>query len=64
VKTLILPEENRADYEDLDEQIKKGITVHFVRTFDDVRSICFPSGSRARGRQPERASRGRTESRA
>jgi ATP-dependent Lon protease len=46
VKTMILPEENRADYEDLDEHITKGITLHFVRSFDDVRRICFPKGSR------------------
>jgi ATP-dependent Lon protease len=46
VKTLILPEENRSDYEDLDEQIVKGITAHFVGTFDEVRKICFPDGPR------------------
>ena len=42
VKTLILPEENRADYEDLDENIRRGITPHFVRSIDEVRRICFP----------------------
>jgi ATP-dependent Lon protease len=42
VKTLILPEENRADYEDLDEHIRRGITPHFVRSFDEVRRLCFP----------------------
>ena len=56
VKTLILPEENRGDYEDLDEQIRKGITCHFVRSFDEVRKVCFPGGSRARSRT--RRSRG------
>jgi ATP-dependent Lon protease len=64
VKTMILPEENRADYEDLDEYITRGITLHFVRSFDDVRRICFPKGSRPPARQTRRASRGRTESRA
>ena len=43
---MILPEENRADYEDLDEHITKGITLRFVRSFDDVRRICFPKGTR------------------
>ncbi len=43
VKTVILPEENRADYEDLDQRIAGGITPHFVRTFDEVRSACFPA---------------------
>jgi ATP-dependent Lon protease len=42
VKTVILPEENRVDYEDLDQHITEGITPHFVRTFDEVRSACFP----------------------
>jgi ATP-dependent Lon protease len=48
VKTLILPEENRTDYEDLDEQIRKGITPHFVRSFDEVRKICFPAAPERR----------------
>jgi ATP-dependent Lon protease len=43
VKTVILPEENRADYADLDQHIAEGITPHFVRTFDEVRSACFPA---------------------
>ena len=64
VKTMILPEENRVDYEDLDGYIKRGITAHFVRTFDDVRRICFPNGSQPPARQPRLASRGRTPSRA
>ncbi len=61
VKTLILPEENRSDYEDLDEHITRAITPHFVRSFDEVRAICFPDGSKRAGR---RRSGGRTASRA
>ncbi|MBW1684119.1 MAG: endopeptidase La [Deltaproteobacteria bacterium] len=64
VKTMILPEENRADCEDLDEHITRGITLRFVRSFDDVRKICFPKGSQRTGRQRRRSSRSRTESRA
>jgi ATP-dependent Lon protease len=45
VKTAILPEENRADYEDLDQHITRGITPHFVRSFDEVHRICFPDAS-------------------
>jgi ATP-dependent Lon protease len=56
VKTLILPEENRGDFEDLDEQIRKGMTAHFVRSFDEARKVCFSEGpkaaNRARRRQP------------
>ena len=58
VRTLILPEENRADYEDLGEEIAKGITPHFVRSFDEVRKVCFPGGSRAKSRPRRRRSRG------
>jgi ATP-dependent Lon protease len=58
VKTLILPAENRADFEDLDEQIRKGITPHFVGSFDEARKICFPGGSRAPARPRKRRSRG------
>jgi ATP-dependent Lon protease len=64
VRTLILPEENRADYEDLDEHITRGITPHFVRTFDEVREVCFPDASRRTDRSRRRGSGGRTGSRA
>jgi ATP-dependent Lon protease len=64
VKTVILPEENRADYEDLDEHVTRGITPHFVRTFDEVREICFPGGSQRAGRPRRRRSGGRAASRA
>jgi len=56
VKTLILPEENRADYEDLDQEIRRGITEHFVRSFDEVRKICFVGDPGAAGlRRPPRS---------
>jgi len=60
VKTLILPEENRADYQDLGEQIGKGITAHFVRSFDEARKICFPGSSRGTNRPRRRRSPGAT----
>ncbi|MBT3311811.1 MAG: endopeptidase La [Desulfobacterales bacterium] len=42
VKKLIFPAENRKDFEELDDYIKKGITTYFVDTFKDVMEICFP----------------------
>lgn len=42
MKVVIFPMENKADYEELDEQIREGITPHFVETFDEVLAICFP----------------------
>ena len=41
VRTLILPEGNRGDYEELADRLKKGMTVRFVSTFDEVLRICF-----------------------
>jgi len=42
-RNVILPEENREDFEGLDAHIKKNITPHFVSTFDEVLKICFPA---------------------
>ncbi len=41
VKHLIFPADNQKDFDELPEHIKKGLTPHFVRTFDDVVEICF-----------------------
>lgn len=43
MQQVILPAENKEDFEMLDDVIRKGITAFFVKTFDDVRKICFPS---------------------
>ena len=42
VQQVILPEDNREDFDMLPEHVKEGITPHFVRTFQDVLKICFP----------------------
>ena len=39
ITTLIFPEDNRQDFEDLDDYIKEGITAHFARTFSDVLAV-------------------------
>ena len=41
VSNLIFPEENRADFEELDDHIKAGITPYFVSQFKEVLKICF-----------------------
>ncbi len=41
VKKILLPESNRAEYDDLEAYIKDGIDAHFVGTFDDVARIVF-----------------------
>ncbi|KAL6425993.1 hypothetical protein ACFW04_008939 [Cataglyphis niger] len=41
VKCIILPEENKKDFNDLPKYITDGLEVHFVSIFDDVYRICF-----------------------
>ena len=40
---LILPEENRGDFEELPEHIREDIEVHFVRQYKEVVPIIFPT---------------------
>ncbi|MCP9237587.1 endopeptidase La [Lewinella sp. JB7] len=41
IDTLIFPEENRQDFEELDDYIKEGMTAHFAATFADVLAVAF-----------------------
>jgi len=41
LKTLVFPEDNRTDFEDLPDYLKEGLEVHFVKTFDDVYRLVF-----------------------
>lgn len=41
IKKLILPEDNRRDYDELPDYVSKGMTVLFASTFDDVRALLF-----------------------
>lgn len=47
INTLILPEANRGDYEELPEYLKEGLEVHFAKHFSDVYTVCFGHKSRA-----------------
>ena len=42
VTQLLFPDENRKDYEELDESITEGITTYFVKNFVEVLKIGFP----------------------
>ncbi len=44
LKTIILPQENLADYDELPDYLKKGIKIHFVNTYEDVYRIAFGKG--------------------
>jgi ATP-dependent Lon protease len=41
LRELILPEANRGDFEELQEHIREGMTVHFVERFPEVESVVF-----------------------
>merc|ERR1719230_2351577 len=41
IKTLLLPRQNEADYTELKEYIRVGLTAHFVDHYDDVYRIAF-----------------------
>jgi ATP-dependent Lon protease len=43
ISNLIFPEQNRQDYEELDDYIKEGLTAHFAATFDQVQEIAVGS---------------------
>jgi ATP-dependent Lon protease len=41
VKTLVFPNENKKDFDELPEHIRKGLDPHFIGTFDEVIDLCF-----------------------
>ena len=41
IKKLILPEDNRRDYDELPDYVRKGMTVNFAAHFDQVRELLF-----------------------
>ncbi len=41
IRELILPEANRGDFEELQEHIREGMTVHFVASFPEVEAVVF-----------------------
>jgi ATP-dependent Lon protease len=42
IKQVIMPEDNREDFELLPDHIREGISASFVGSFTDVLKICFP----------------------
>ncbi|MES9971504.1 MAG: endopeptidase La [Candidatus Thiodiazotropha sp.] len=41
IRELILPEDNRGDFEEVPDHIRKGIKVHFASVFEDVAPLLF-----------------------
>ena len=42
VNRIVLPEENKKDFEDLADFIKRGVEIHFVDHYDQVFGLIFP----------------------
>lgn len=41
LKTLIFPENNRKDFDELPDHLKEGLDVHFAKTYHDVYTVAF-----------------------
>jgi len=41
IKELVFPKGNQKDYEELAEEIKEGLTVHFVESYDEIYDVAF-----------------------
>jgi ATP-dependent Lon protease len=62
IQTLIIPERNRKDYlEDVPEDVRKGLTFHFVSDVKDVLAIALESGEKDKAHRNGRPSRQRVE---
>ncbi|MAM00072.1 endopeptidase La [Hydrocarboniclastica marina] len=48
IATLILPEANRGDFEELPEYLREGLTVHFAQHYSDVYRACFEDKAKRR----------------
>ena len=54
IKELILPEENRGDFDEIPEHIRKGMKVHFACRFEDVAGLLFSNKRQAASHSPGR----------
>jgi ATP-dependent Lon protease len=41
IKEILLPEDNRGEYEEVPEHVRKGLKIHFVSRFEDVVPLLF-----------------------
>lgn len=44
VTTVLMPADNRRDYDELPDYLKDGLTPHFATSFDDVLAVAFEGG--------------------
>jgi ATP-dependent Lon protease len=48
IKHLVFPEENREDFDELPDHVRKGLTPHYAESLQDVLDFCFPRRRRSR----------------
>lgn len=41
IREVILPEDNRVDTDDIPAEVKKDMTIHYAKTYDDVEKLVF-----------------------
>jgi len=41
IDTIIFPKDNKPDFDELPDYLKKGIEVHFVENYDEVFQVAF-----------------------
>jgi ATP-dependent Lon protease len=46
IKEILLPEDNRGEYDEVPDHVRKGLTVHFVSRFEDVVALLFTKPGR------------------
>jgi ATP-dependent Lon protease len=46
IKEILLPEDNRGEYEEVPEHVRKGLRIHFVSRFEDVVPLLFAASLR------------------
>jgi ATP-dependent Lon protease len=46
IKEILLPEDNRGEYDEVPDHVRKGLTVHFVSRFEDVVALLFAKPGR------------------
>jgi ATP-dependent Lon protease len=43
IPSLVLPADNRKDFDELPARVRRGLKPHFVSTFEEAAGICFPA---------------------
>lgn len=55
IKEIILPEDNRGDFDEVPEHVRKGLKVHFASRYEDVLPLLFKEADKETGRKRAKA---------